>query len=88
MVVLGHLTQGAELAAVDAAAERLLAGAGEDGDPDVVVQAHVQPRLPQLQLHGEVEGVHDLGPVQGDPGDVVVDLEGDRLELAVSHGAF
>ena len=75
----GSLGQG--LGAVDAGAERLVPGAGEHHHADVVVTPEPAPQAAQLALHGGVEGVHDVGTVEGDPRHAPRLLVAERLEL-------
>ena len=51
--------------------EGAVAGAGDEGYPGVVVLAEVHPYLAEGLVHGAVEGVEDLGAVEGNVGDVV-----------------
>ena len=77
-VVTGGLAQG--LVAVDTGAERLVAGSGQDDRPHVVVAPKGPPQGAELALHDGVEGVVDLGPIEGDPGDAVGLLVAECLE--------
>jgi hypothetical protein len=72
------------LGPVDAGAERLLPGAGEDHAADVVVAAQGGPQVPHLVLHLHVERVVHLGSVQRDDGNVIALFVPERLVLA--HG--
>ena len=69
------------LHAVDAGAERLLAGAGEHDAAHRVVAAQRAPQRVQLALHQRVERVVHVGPVQRDGRDTVGLFVRDRLEL-------
>ena len=78
----GAVGQG--LGAVDAGAEGLVPGPGEDDHPDLVVAPEPAPEVAQFALHGGVEGVEDVGAVERDPGHAVGLLVGECLE--VDHG--
>ena len=54
---------------VGASGEGAVAGAGDDGAPDIGVIPDVDPSLGKRLIHLGVHGVHDLGAVQGDIGD-------------------
>ena len=69
----------AQLADVGAGDERLVAGAGERDEPDVVALAQLRERVAQLGQHLPAERVAHLGPVDRDDGEAVVDLDGERL---------
>src|SRR5271163_3279204 len=55
---------------VGARAECLVAGPGEDRDPDIRIVAEMRPRLEQQLIGLGVDGVVDLGPVQRDVRDL------------------
>lgn len=59
---------------VDADAERLVAGAGDQQDVDAVVGLDVGDGLMQQAHHAAVDGVQRLRPVQRQDGDAVVAL--------------
>jgi 2-(1,2-epoxy-1,2-dihydrophenyl)acetyl-CoA isomerase len=59
------------IGAVEPGAERLVPGASENHDPDVVVFAQLPPAGVNLMHHLPVKGVEHLGPVERDPGDAV-----------------
>jgi hypothetical protein len=75
-----HAVLGGPLEVV-AGGERLLAGAGQDGDPDVVVGRERVPHAVHLLVRRRVQRVHRLRAVDGEPGDVVAALEGDELQV-------
>jgi len=59
---------------VGAGDERLVAGAGDDDDLDPGIGCQGAEGLIQLPERRLIEGVEDLGTVNGDGGDVVCDL--------------
>src|SRR5690606_20732709 len=63
------------LVQVPARAEGLFAGAGQDGDADVVVFLDAAPGLVQLGAGFGVDAVHRLGAIQRDRGNVVTDFK-------------
>jgi hypothetical protein len=71
----GQIGAGAEAAA----------GAGHDDGADVVVLVGGIERVDQFLLHGAVESIELVGPVQGDGENLLGDLVLDRL---VRHGCF
>ena len=81
-----HLGQaaGADLAQVEAGAERLVAGAGDDGDVRIVVVAEVLPRLDELLRGRRIDAVHDLRPVDRDVGYAVALLVEDGGHTSAS----
>ena len=69
---------------VVAGAERLVAGAGDDGDPQVGVGGELVEGIRQLLVRHRVQRVVDLGTIDGDDQQVAV-----GLDLAVlAHGHF
>ena len=72
----------AQLGDVGARDERFLPGAGEDDHPGIVGVTQLRQRGAQVGQHDAAQGVADLGPVDGDQGDSVEHVEGERL---VSH---
>jgi hypothetical protein len=68
LVLVDQVVLGDDLLTVDAAAERLVAGAGHDDHPHVLVAPQPTPQRLELVLHLLIEGVVPLGPVQGDRG--------------------
>ena len=51
---------------VVAGAERLVAGAGDDGDPELGIGGELVEGVRQLLVRHRVAGVVDLGPIDGD----------------------
>ena len=66
---------------VDAGHERLASGCGEDGHPHLTVGAESHEGVAQLGHRRPRDGVHRRS-VQGDGGDVILELDGD-----VGHNA-
>ena len=60
-----------DLATVDPRAERLVASGGEHDRPHVVVDLDRLPHVTELALHGLVERIVALRPVQRDDSDMV-----------------
>ena len=58
---------------IGAGAEGAFAGAGHDDAAHVVVLLDRLPDADQFRLGSFVDGVHAIGPVDGDPRDVVLD---------------
>ena len=71
------------LVPVDARAEGLVPGSGQDDGPHRIVSAQGPPELAQLFLHLLVEGVVHLGPIERDDGDAVVLLVAKCLERSL-----
>jgi len=69
------------LLAVDPGGEGALPVGPQDDGVDVVVPPAPAPDVGELVEHGLVEGVEDVGPVEGDGGDVLGHVEQDRLVL-------
>ena len=78
---------GAAVDAVDAGREGTLAVGPQDDHQDVVVDPAAGPDVAELVEHLLVEAVETLGPVEGHRGDVVGNLEADRL-VGLVHDAF
>jgi hypothetical protein len=74
----------AELLEITAGAERPCAGAGQYGDPEVVVLFEAVERSREDDMRVGIEGVEALRTVDPDVGDVAPDLEADRV---FGHGA-
>ncbi len=62
------------MAQIRSGAERA-AGAGQDGDPDLVVVAHRFPGIRQPHGHLRIDGVARLGAVQRDYSNVSLNFE-------------
>src|SRR6266481_6055858 len=60
-------------------------GTGDDDGPAIVVLVGGIERIDQFLLHGAVEGVELVGPVQGDGENLLGDLVFDRL---IGHRVF
>src|SRR5262249_4532675 len=82
-----HTVLGSPLEVV-AGREGALARAGENADPAVGIRREVVPHPLELLVRRRVEGVHHVGPVDGDARDVVLLLVDDEFEPhAVGHSA-
>ena len=57
---------------VGASGEGAIAGAGDDGDPELGIVAKGGPGVVQLDVHRAVEGVECLRTIEGDPGDLAL----------------
>ena len=66
-----------KLGDVGAGDERLLPGAGDRDNPDVLGVAQLGERGPQIGQHLAAQRVTDLRPVDGDDGQPVGDLDGE-----------
>jgi len=66
---------GGEAADVGAGGEGAVAGAGEEDDADGGVGGELGEGALEVVEHFGVEGVEDLGAVEGDGGDVVCGFE-------------
>ena len=83
----GERGAGLDVGEVAARAERLVAGAGDDGDADVGVAVDVGPDAGEVAVEDVVRGVEDVGPVDGDGRDAVGDVDEEMAVAAVVHGA-
>src|SRR6185369_2074625 len=62
---------------VRAGAERPVAGARQHGNTDFAILLELQPDLAQPRLARIVDGVEHVGPVDRDPGHVILNLAAD-----------
>jgi hypothetical protein len=77
-----------QLGDVRAGDEGLVARAGEGDEPDVVALAQVGQHVAELGQHLPAQGVADLGTVDRDDGEPVVDLDRERLHHAPPKAAM
>ena len=85
---VAHAALGVHLQVV-AGAECLVARSGDDADPLLVVGGKFIPDLVQLLVGLEVGGVHHVGSVDRDDGEVAVSLDGAEFSrFDVTHGLF
>ena len=78
----------AQLGDVRTGDEGLVARAGEGDEPDVVALAQVGQHVAELGQHLPAQRVADLGPVDRDDGEPVVDLDRERLHHAPPKAAM
>ena len=78
----------AQLGDVRPGDERLVPGAGERDDADVVRRAQLREGVAELGQHLPAQRVAHLGPVDRDDGQAVVDLDLQRLHHAPPNAAI